>query len=103
MPIAAPCASGASDGPGNHPRNRVCVSVCDVPGWFECVGWCVNNLGEKEIAQCIQWIAMPANQEQRNAAGIALMHTFRGLVGRVAELEVELAMQKAKSDKGGGN
>ena len=67
------------------------------------MGWCVNNLGEKEIAQCIQWIAMPANQEQRNAAGMALMHTFRGLVGMVAELEVELAMQKAKLDKGGGH
>lgn len=103
MQIAAPCGNGASDGPSNHSRYSFCVLGCGVSGWVECVGWCVNNLGEKEIAQCIQWIAMPANQEQRNAAGIALMHTFRGLVGRVAELEVELAMQKAKSDNGGGN
>lgn len=42
MPIAAPCASGASDGASNHPRNRVCDFNCAVSCWYGIVEWCMN-------------------------------------------------------------
>lgn len=42
MQIAAQCGNGASDGPSNHPRNRVCVFGCAVSCWSGFVEWCMN-------------------------------------------------------------
>lgn len=42
MQIARRCASGRSNGPGNHPRNRVCDFDCDVSCLSSFMGWCMN-------------------------------------------------------------
>lgn len=42
MQIAAPCGNGASDGPSNHPRNRVCVFDRAVSCWSGFVEWSMN-------------------------------------------------------------
>lgn len=42
MQIAAPCANGASDGPSNYPRNRVCDFDCTVHCWSSFMEWCMN-------------------------------------------------------------
>lgn len=42
MQIAAPCGNGASDGPSNHTRYRVCDFDCAVSCWSILVEWCMN-------------------------------------------------------------
>lgn len=42
MQIAARCGNGASDGPSNYPRNRVCDFDCAVSCWSGFVEWCMN-------------------------------------------------------------
>lgn len=42
MQIARRCASGRSNGPGNHPRNRVFYFDCAVYCWYGFMGWRVN-------------------------------------------------------------
>ena len=42
MQIAAPCGNGASDGPSNHSRDRVCIFYCDVFGWSCFMEWRMN-------------------------------------------------------------
>ena len=42
MQIAKQCGSGLSNGPSNHPRNRVCDFDCAVYGWPGFVEWCMN-------------------------------------------------------------
>ena len=51
MQIAAPCASGRSNGPSNHPRYRVCDFSCAVSCWSGFVGWCMSEFVEVKTAE----------------------------------------------------
>lgn len=51
MQIAAPCANGASDGPSNHPRYRVCDFDCAVYCWSGFVEWCVSEFVEVKTSE----------------------------------------------------
>ena len=51
MPIARRCASGRSDGPSNHPRNRFCVFDCAVSYRIGFVGWCMSGFIEVKTSE----------------------------------------------------
>ena len=49
MQIAGRCGNGASDGPSNYPRNRVCDFDYAVSCWSGFVEWCMKNYQYVEV------------------------------------------------------
>lgn len=51
MQIAVRCGNGASDGPSNHPRNRVRVFDCAVSCWSGFMEWCMSEIIEVKTSE----------------------------------------------------
>ena len=63
----------------------------------------MSNLSEQQITHCLNWIASPANEVQRQSSFMAVIANFRKMNQQIAELKVQVALLKATgSDSNGG-
>lgn len=98
MQIAAPCGNGASDGPGNHPRNRVRVFDCAVSCWSGFVGWRVNisqvTAKDDEALEYINVLVTVelAAEIHRNKPNTAIRKTVARLLPRMNHPRVKAIM-----------
>ena len=98
MQIAAPCGNGTSDGPSNHPRNRVCVFDFTVSCWLGCVGWCMNisqvTAKDDESLECLSTLVTVelAAEIHRNKPNTAIRKTVARLLPRMNHPRVKAIM-----------
>ena len=98
MQIAAPCGNGASDGQGNHPRNRVCVFDCDVSCWFGFMEWCMNisqvTANDDEALEYLNVLVTVelAAEIHRNKPNTAIRKTVARLLPRMNHPRVKAIM-----------
>ena len=98
MQIAAPCASGISDGPNNHPRNRVRVFNCAVSCWFGFVEWYMNisqvTANDDEALEYLNVLVTVelAAEIHRNKPNTAIRKTVARLLPRMNHPRVKAIM-----------
>lgn len=98
MQIARRCASGRSDGPGNHPRYRICSFDSDVYCWSGFMEWCMNisqvtaNDGEAlEYLNVLVTVELAA-EIHRNKPNTAIRKTVARLLPRMNHPRVKAIM-----------
>lgn len=98
MQIAAPCASGASNEPSNHPRYRVCDFDCAVSCWPSFIGWCMNisqvTANDDEALEYLNVLVTVelAAEIHRNKPNTAIRKTVARLLPRMNHPRVKAIM-----------
>ena len=98
MQIAARCGNGASDGPGNHPRNRVRVFNCAVFCWSGFVGLSMNisqvTAKDDEALEYLNVLVTVelAAEIHRNKPNTAIRKTVARLLPRMSHPRVKAIM-----------
>ena len=98
MQIARRCASGRSDGPGNHPRNRVFSFDGSVSCWSGFMWWCMNisqvTANDDEALEYLNVLVTVelAAEIHRNKPNTAIRKTVARLLPRMNHPRVKAIM-----------